>query len=98
MFSYKTVRMERNFLNILNRQTKTRTGPEPKDTRTVKPKMFSVPGSDRDQLRVLVFKFSSFQVYYIISLYSTFFHLHCSQLAIASRGEQWLDVYTREKK
>ena len=33
------------------RQTKTRTGAEPKDTRTVKPKMFSVPESDRDPVR-----------------------------------------------
>ena len=38
------------------------------------------------------------QVYCRISLYNTFFNLHCSQLAIASRGEQWLDVYTRENK
>ena len=39
------------FLEYTERQTKTRTGAEPKDTRTVKPKMFSVPGSDRDPLR-----------------------------------------------
>ena len=38
------------------------------------------------------------KVYYKISLYSTFFNLHCSQLAIASRGEQWLDIYTRKNK
>ena len=37
------------------------------------------------------------ELYYKISLYSTFFNLHCSQLAIASRGEQWLDIYTRQK-
>ena len=30
------------------RQTKTRTGSQPKDTRTVKSKMFAVPGSERD--------------------------------------------------
>ena len=36
------------FLEYPERQTKTT---EPKDTRTVKPKMFSVPGSDRDPVR-----------------------------------------------
>ena len=35
------------FLEYTERQTKTRTGAEPKDTRAVKPKMFSVPSSDR---------------------------------------------------
>ena len=42
--------MESNFSNI-ERQTKTRTGAEPKDIRAVKPKMFSVPGSDRDPVQ-----------------------------------------------
>ena len=45
-----------------------------------------------------MFQVSSFKFYCRISLYNTFFNLHCSQLAIASRGEQWLDVYTRENK
>ena len=39
------------FLEYTERQTKTRTGVEPKDTRTVKPKMFSVPSSDRDPVK-----------------------------------------------
>ena len=39
------------FLEYTEGQTKTRTGAEPKDTRTVKPKMFSVPGGDKDPLR-----------------------------------------------
>ena len=39
------------FLEYTERQTKTRTGAEPKDTRAVKPKMFSVPGSDRDPVK-----------------------------------------------
>ena len=43
------------FLEYTERQTKTRTGAEPKDTRTVKPKLqcsvFSVAGSDRDPVR-----------------------------------------------
>ena len=40
-------------LEYTERQTKTctRTGAEPKDTRTVKPKMFSVPSSDRDPVK-----------------------------------------------
>ena len=38
------------FLGYTERQTKTRTGAEPKDTRTVKLKMFSDSGSDRDPL------------------------------------------------
>lgn len=36
------------FLEYTERQTKTRTGAEPTDIRPVKPKMFSVPGSERD--------------------------------------------------
>ena len=40
-----------DFLEYTERQTKTRTSAEPKDTRTVKLKMFSVPGSDRDPQR-----------------------------------------------
>ena len=39
------------FLEYTERQTKTRTGAEPNDTRAVKPKMFSVPGSDRDAVK-----------------------------------------------
>ena len=39
------------FLEYTERQTKTRTGAEPKDTRAVKPKMFSVPSSDRDPVK-----------------------------------------------
>ena len=39
------------FLEYNERQTKTRTGTEPKDIRAVKPKMFSVPGSDRDPVK-----------------------------------------------
>ncbi|XP_068704633.1 uncharacterized protein KIAA1958-like [Montipora foliosa] len=39
------------FLEYTERQTKTRTGTEPKDTCTVKLKMFSVPGSDRDPVQ-----------------------------------------------
>ena len=39
------------FLEYTERKTKTRTGAEPKGTRTVKPKMLSVSGSDRDPLR-----------------------------------------------
>ena len=36
------------YLEYNERQTKTRTGSQPKDTRTVKPKMFAVRGSERD--------------------------------------------------
>ena len=36
------------FLEHTERQTKTRTGAEPTDICPVKPKMFSVPGSERD--------------------------------------------------
>ena len=39
------------FLEYNERQTKTRTGTEPKDIRAVKPKMSSVPGSDIDPLK-----------------------------------------------
>ena len=39
------------FLEYTERKTKTRTDAEPKGTRTVKPKMLSVPVSDRDPLR-----------------------------------------------
>ena len=39
------------FLKYTERQTKTRTGAEPKDIRAVKPKMFSVPGSDRNPVQ-----------------------------------------------
>ena len=39
------------FLQYTERQTKTRTGAESKDIRAVKPKMFSVPGSDRDPVQ-----------------------------------------------
>ena len=46
---------ETEFLECTERQTKTRTGAEPKDTRTVKPKMFSVPGSDGDPVRASTF-------------------------------------------
>ena len=38
-------------MNIPSDKQKTRTGAEPKDIRAVKPKMFSVPGSDRDPIR-----------------------------------------------
>lgn len=41
------------FLEYTERQIKTRTGAEPKNTPTVKPKMFSVPGSDRDPVCAL---------------------------------------------
>ena len=40
-----------DFLEYTERQTKTRTSAEPQDIRTVKPKMFSVPGSDRDPVQ-----------------------------------------------
>ena len=36
------------YLEYNERQTKTRTGSQPKDTQTVKPKMFPVQGSERD--------------------------------------------------
>ena len=39
------------FLEYIERQTKTRTGAEPKDIRAVKPKTFSVPGIDRDPVQ-----------------------------------------------
>ena len=39
------------FLEYSERQTKTRTGADPKDFRTVKPKMFAVIGSERDPVR-----------------------------------------------
>ena len=39
------------FLEYSERQTKTRTGADPKDSRTVKPKMFAVVGSERDPVR-----------------------------------------------
>ncbi|RUA04261.1 MAG: hypothetical protein DSY43_06765 [Gammaproteobacteria bacterium] len=39
------------YLEYNERQTKTRTGADPKDSRTVKPKMFAVAGSERDPLR-----------------------------------------------
>ena len=38
-------------MNIPSDKQKTRTGAEPKDIRPVKPKMFSVPGSDRDPVQ-----------------------------------------------
>ena len=38
-------------MNIPSDKQKTRTGAEPKDIRAVKPKMFSLPGSDRDPIR-----------------------------------------------
>ena len=39
------------FLEYNERQTKTGTGADPKDSRTVKPKMFAVVGSERDPVR-----------------------------------------------
>ena len=39
------------FLEYTERQIKTRTGAGPKDFRAVKPKIFSVPGSDRDPVQ-----------------------------------------------
>ena len=36
------------FLEFSERQTKTRTGQNPRDVRQIKPKMFSVPGSEKD--------------------------------------------------
>ena len=36
------------FLEYSERQTKTRTGENPRDVRHIKPKMFSVPGSEKD--------------------------------------------------
>ena len=41
------------FLEYTERQIKTRTGAGPKDIRAVKPKIFSVPGSDRDPVQAL---------------------------------------------
>ena len=35
------------FLEYSERQTKTRTGENPRDVRQIKPKMFSVPGSEK---------------------------------------------------
>ena len=43
------------FLEYTERQTKTRTGENPRDVRQIKPKMFSVQGSERDP--VTVYKF-----------------------------------------
>ena len=43
------------FLEYTERQTKTRTGENPRDVRQIKPKMFSVQGSKRDP--VTVYKF-----------------------------------------
>ena len=43
------------FLEYTERQTKTRTGENPRDVRQIKPKMFSVQGSERDP--VAVYKF-----------------------------------------
>ena len=45
---HKTASDGSEYLEYNERQTKTRTGAEAKNTRQVKPKMFSVPGSDRD--------------------------------------------------
>ena len=39
------------FLGYNERQTKTRTGADPKGSRTVKPKLFAVAGSERDPVR-----------------------------------------------
>jgi hypothetical protein len=39
------------YLEYNERQTKTRTGAEPRDTRKVKPKMFAVAGSNRNPVR-----------------------------------------------
>ena len=36
------------FLEYSERQTKTRTGQNPRDVRQIKPKMFSVPASETD--------------------------------------------------
>ena len=38
------------FLEYSERQTKTRTGENPRDVRQIKPKMFSVPGSGKDPI------------------------------------------------
>ena len=40
------------FLEYSERQTKTRSGENPRDTRKIKPKMFSVPESERDPVAV----------------------------------------------
>ena len=39
------------FLEYNDRQTETRTGADPKDSRTVKPKMFAAVASERDPVR-----------------------------------------------
>ena len=43
------------FLEYTERQTKTRTGENPRDIRQIKPKMFSVQGSERDPVSVYSF-------------------------------------------
>ena len=49
----KKSRTEQLFsVNYNERQTKTRTGADPKNSRTVKPKMFAVVGSERDLVQV----------------------------------------------
>ena len=40
------------FLEYTERQTKTRTGENPRDIRLIKPKMFSVPESERDPVAI----------------------------------------------
>ena len=40
------------FLEYSERQTKTRTGENPRDIRQIKPKMFAVPESERDPVAV----------------------------------------------
>ena len=47
------------FLEYTERQTKTRTGENPRDVRKIKPKMFSVQGRERDP--VVVYKFNAEQ-------------------------------------
>lgn len=42
------------FLEYSERQTKTRTGENPRDVRQIKPKMFSVPGSEKDPVAASV--------------------------------------------
>ena len=41
------------YLEYSERQTKTRTGSQSKDTRAVKPKMFAVRGSEREPRTIL---------------------------------------------
>ena len=76
--------------DITERQTKTRTDAEPKGSRIVKPKMFSVPGSDRDPVRA--FRFYASKRPEQTNSEDSPFYLAVSLTKMANSSKPWFNV------